>query len=234
MTHVGNIYSVFRQGAVLSKERVNQRQIVYQSIAEETVQDLRKRIFIRDLFTGDYRGLHSYVPFYFSTRPPMLYVNINSRGLWDQLVILEVNRYLLTTRGAVFTNGNASMQRLSRDFNEKVYIIPASTSTTCQRSYRPRSYGTSVLCSEFYADVAHLRLLDWGVIGLLPSSVSFDEDKRIRSAEALFPDQVLVKEIQCIAVPTSALAQQVKNIARSCHLEELGRRVVCKPDLFQT
>jgi hypothetical protein len=46
MVHFDNLQYIFHRRALLSKERVVQEAINYQSIAFETVQNLRDRIFI--------------------------------------------------------------------------------------------------------------------------------------------------------------------------------------------
>ncbi len=48
MVHIDNLPSIFLQGALLSKEMLSQKRINPHSIAYESVQDLRDRIFIKD------------------------------------------------------------------------------------------------------------------------------------------------------------------------------------------
>jgi hypothetical protein len=112
MVHVNNLCSIFHHGSLLSKEKLTQTGITYRSIAYETVQRLRDRVFIRDLFTQGFRGLHSYVPFYFTTNSPMFHVQ-RKNNLENQLAFLVINRNILTQPGALFTDGNATNQQLS-------------------------------------------------------------------------------------------------------------------------
>ncbi len=95
MVHVDNLPSIFHQGALLSKEILRQKAIAPRSIAYDSVQDLRDRIFIKDFSKKDYRSLHSYVPFYFATCPPMLYVQ-RKAGIHDQIIFFEVSRSIKT------------------------------------------------------------------------------------------------------------------------------------------
>lgn len=67
-----NLESILRKQAILSKEKVLSEKLEYTSIAEESVQKLRRRIYIRDSLEKRWRPVHSYVPFYFAKRTPML------------------------------------------------------------------------------------------------------------------------------------------------------------------
>jgi len=98
MVHFKNLQNVFLRRAILSKEMVMKEAIEYQSIAFEEVQSLRDRIFIWDFLKQRYRRLHSYVPFYFTTYTPMLYVQYG-RGIQKEIVIIEVSRSILMKSG---------------------------------------------------------------------------------------------------------------------------------------
>src|SRR5690349_15527342 len=75
MVHMENLRNIFLQGALLSQEMLRRQKIVPRSIANESVQDLRDRIFIWDFAEQRYRSLHRYVPFYFAIQTsPMLHV----------------------------------------------------------------------------------------------------------------------------------------------------------------
>jgi ssDNA thymidine ADP-ribosyltransferase, DarT len=67
MVHVNNIHNIFSQKALLSQKLLRQRKIDPQSIAINSVQGLRDRIFAWDFYEQRYRNLHSYVPFYLGT-----------------------------------------------------------------------------------------------------------------------------------------------------------------------
>src|SRR6266849_1302680 len=91
MVHFKNLQNIFLRRAILSKEMVKKEAIGYQSIASEEVQNLRDRIFVWDFALQRYRRLHSYVPFYFTGRTPMLHVQYR-QGIEQEIVIFEVSR----------------------------------------------------------------------------------------------------------------------------------------------
>jgi ssDNA thymidine ADP-ribosyltransferase DarT-like protein len=137
MVSINNLPSIFAQKAILSKQRLDQLKISCTSIANEEVQQLRSRIFVFDAEIQKYRSLHSYVPFYFAQHTPMLYIQYTN-GLQKDIVIFEVSRTILATQGVIFTNGNATIQQLSKIGAEKVGITPATTNKPfCQRTYKP-------------------------------------------------------------------------------------------------
>jgi len=136
MVHFDNLQNIFRRRALLSKQKVIQERIHYHSIANDEVQGFRDRIYIWDFSKEKYRSLHSYVPFYFATRPPMLH-NKYTEGVQDEIVIFGFSRSILTRQGVLFTNGNASNQQLSKFGKEKVGITPATLGTACIRKYHP-------------------------------------------------------------------------------------------------
>ncbi len=232
MVHFKNLQNVFLRRAILSKEMVMKEAIEYQSIAFEEVQSLRDRIFIWDFLKQRYRRLHSYVPFYFTTYTPMLYVQYG-RGIQKEIVIIEVSRSILRNQGVLFTDGNASNQQLSKFSGEKIGIKPATTSDSqCHREYRPggRPYGTNTNRSNFYADVIFLEHLNWDVIN--SRWFSGDEEKRIKHAEVLIPDLLPLGRVQEIYVSTRQTVQAVDAIIADSGL--IGRipSATYKPNLF--
>src|SRR5438876_1387338 len=165
MVHFNNLQSIFQRRALLSKERVIQEKINYQSIAFEEVQNLRDRIFVWDFSKKAFRSLHSYVPFYFATHTPMLFVQYKN-GIQNEIVIFEVSRSILKDQGVLFTDGNATNQQLSKYTKEVVEIVPATLMRdTCRRRYRPNGpNGANTNRTNFYNDVAFLDCLRWDVI----------------------------------------------------------------------
>src|SRR5437667_1983005 len=158
MVSINNLPSIFAQKAILSKQRLDQLKISCTSIANEEVQQLRSRIFVFDAEIQKYRSLHSYVPFYFAQHTPMLYIQ-HTNGLQKDIVIFEVSRTILTTQGVIFTNGNATIQQLSKIGAEKVGITPATTNKPfCQRTYKPDNtpLGTNTNRSDFYSNITFL------------------------------------------------------------------------------
>jgi hypothetical protein len=232
MVHIDNLCRIFQHGALFSKELLKQKGIIVpRSIAYETVQNLRDRIFIRDFSEQKYRNLHSYVPFYFVAHSPMLHVQ-HKAGIQDQIVFLEVSRFVLQEAGVLFTDGNATNQRLSKDGSEKVGIVPAIRDAPCRRTYRPTGpHGTNENLSNFYGTVALLDQLNWYRIngGRIES---WDEDKRVRSAEVLVPDSLPTSRIECIAVRTEEIVQQVRALLLACKIPPYVTPIISKPHLF--
>ncbi|MBV9616798.1 MAG: DUF4433 domain-containing protein [Ktedonobacteraceae bacterium] len=232
MTHFDNLPSIFMQGALLSKEILTRRNLYEHSIAYDSVQDLRDRISIWDSFEQHYRKLHSYVPFYFAKYPPMSYVQ-RTRGILDDIVFLVVGRSILNDRGVLFTDGNASMQQLSRTSGEKVGIMPATKDKLCSRRYIPGGpYGTNQNFSNFYSDVMFLETFDWEVINCVRRMEPFEEDKRMRSAEVLVPDRLSLSNIDHITVRTEKMARTVNTIAQEYGLAGFASFVTVDPSLF--
>lgn len=230
MVHFNNLESIFQRRALLSHARMRQEEIEYQSIAFESVQQLRERIFVWD-YKRELCKLHSYVPFYFAIRPPMLYVQ-QTHGVQDDVVILEVSRSILSEQGVLFTDGNASNQQLSNQSNEIVQIMPATVNSgPCNRLYLPDGpHGTNAHRSNFYADIAFLDRLRWDIINDLWSR---DPDKvQIRSAEVLLFDLVPLKHLQGIIVKTQGMVQTVNRLITKCRLEGRIPQAVWKPSFF--
>lgn len=236
MVHFDNLRNIFRRRALLSKEKVLQEKIHHHSIANDGVQGFRDRIYIWDFSRRKFRSLHSYVPFYFATLTPMLH-NKYTEGVQDSIVIFEVSRSVLKEEGVLFTDGNASKQRLSdpeKHIREVVRIIPAATSnTSCQRMYRPNGpYGTSLSCSDFYSDVAFLDRLDWDGINNKRHIESLEEYIRVRHAEVLVPDLLPLGRVAGIAVKTREIVQAVNALLEESGLAGRIPSALRKPTLF--
>ncbi len=209
MVHFDNLRNIFQRRALLSKQRVFQERIHYHSIANDEVQEFRNRIYIWDFSRQKYRSLHSFVPFYFATRPPMLH-NKYTEGVQDKIVIFEFNRSILTAQGVLFTNGNASNQQLSKFREEKVGITPATFGTECLRKYYPGGpYGTNANCTDFYSDLSFLDRLDWDCIYNKYRIDPPEEHIRVRHAEVLVPDILPLGQVRGIFVRTRDMVQAV-------------------------
>jgi ssDNA thymidine ADP-ribosyltransferase, DarT len=233
MVHLENLRNIFERRALLSKEKVLQEKIVYHSIANEEVQGFRDRIFIWDFSKQKFRSLHSYVPFYFAIRPPMLH-NKYTKGVQDKITIFEVSRSILRDRGVLFTNGNASNQQLSKYRDEKVGIVPATVfREECQREYRPNGpYRTGVNRSDFFSDVTFLERLDWDGINDIRYIESLEEYIRVRHAEVLVPDLLPLGRVEGIVVKTRDMVQAVNALIDECGLTGRLPSAVCKPGLY--
>jgi hypothetical protein len=232
MVSIHNLPSIFTQKAILSKQRLDQMQIFRISIANEEVQQLRSRIFVFDAGAQTYRSLHSYVPLYFAKHTPMLHVQYTN-GLQENIVIFEVSRAILTIQGVIFTDGNATLQQLSKMGTEKVGIIPATVDKPfCQRTYKPdnRPLGTNTNRSDFYSDVTFLHRLNWNIIN--DKDYNRDERKRIGHAEALIPDYVPLSKIEAISVSTLHTEQRVNMMIQSHGLQNDLPAARYKSELF--
>ncbi len=232
MVHFANLPQIFQRRAILSKEKVIQEGISYQSIAYANVQSLRDRIFIWAFFERRFRSLHSYVPFYFATHTPMLYVQYRN-GIQGEIVIFEVDRSILRDQGIIFTDGNASNQQLSRFTGETVEIIPATISrNSCRRRYQPRGRpgGTNPNRSDFYADIMFLDRLNWNIIN--GRNFTEDEEKRIKHAEVLIPDLLPLEKVQGVYVCTREKMQAINGLIAEYGLAGRIPFAVFKPGLF--
>jgi len=217
MVHFDNLRNIFQRRAILSKQKVLQEEIRYHSIANDEVQSFRGRIFVWDFSKQKFRSLHSYVPFYFATRSPMLH-NKYTEGVQDSIVIFEFSRSILTAKGVLFTNGNASNQQLSKFREEKVGIFPATFGTECLRKYYPGGpYGTNANRTDFYSDLSFLDRLDWDCINNKYRIDPPEEHIRVRHAEVLVPDIPPMGQVRGIFVRTQDMVQAVNAL-----IEESG------------
>ena len=233
MVHIANLSNIFQRQALLSQEIQRREGIVPRSIAYNSVQNKRRRIFIRDGHTDKYRSLHSYVPFYFSTHPPMLYVQHNA-GRSGELVIFKVARSMLSNQGVVFTDGNATNQQLSQNGTESVYITPAANfGDSCIRKYHPDGpRGTNSCTSNFYCDIQFLNNFDWRGINDERYIEDWEESKRVRSAEVLVPDKVPIMKIRGIAVGAAKMREVVNSVIYKCGVMNFVPQATYEPTLF--
>ncbi len=231
MVHVDNLCSIIRHGYLLSKVKLSHINMPYHSIAYDSVQNLRDRVFIKDLATNRFHKLHSYVPFYFTTNSSMFHVQ-KKRGLLDQIVFLAISRNILTVPEILFTDGNAALQQLSRHGTEKVGITPATLSTSCIREYRPDGpYGTNQRFSNIYSEASQLPLLNWyGINGGYIED--WEESKCVRSSEVLIPDKLSIDKIQYIAVRSVNTVNDIRTLLKQCSLAQQIPDVKARPDLF--
>ncbi|MBA6390485.1 DUF4433 domain-containing protein [Colwellia sp. BRX10-3] len=97
MTHISNLEGILANG-LLSHNNPYQKV----DISNEAVN--RRRSSREPIYN---KSLHDYVPFYFNPRNAMLYRNQQcfSNGL---IIVLGFNTKIISTPGAVFTNGNAA------------------------------------------------------------------------------------------------------------------------------
>lgn len=232
MIHFNNLHNILERRALLSKENVILEAIAYRSIAFEDVQNLRDRIFVWDFPKQIFRSLHSYVPFYFATHTPMLYVQYRN-GIQNEIAIFEVNRSILKQSGALFTDGNASNQQLSKHSSEIVEIVPATIRrNTCRRRYQPGGpLGSNPNHTDFYSDTSFLDRLNWDILNDKWWHMD-DERKRIKHAEVLVPDIVPLSWLTGITVSTPEMVRSVNILISKCGLTGRIPPATCKPEMF--
>jgi len=98
MTHRSNLSNIFKYG-LLSHEEAHNGKLI-RDISDNQVNDRRKR---NDPLYS--RSLHSYVPFYFNPKNPMLF---RRKSEQNEIVILAVNTDVLNRGEVLFSNGNAA------------------------------------------------------------------------------------------------------------------------------
>lgn len=231
MVHFDNLTNIFRRRALLSKLKVLEEEINLRSIAFEDVQSLRDRVYVRCISERRNRPLHSYVPFYFATLTPMLYVQYMN-DMQDKIIFFGVSRAILKDQGVLFTDGNASNQQLAKYSSEKVLITPATSSNpSCSRKYSTGiPHGTNANCSNFYSDPQFLVNLNWDIIN--NRWFNEDEKKRIKHAEVLIPDVVPLGRVQSIYTRTQEMVQAVNVIIEECDLTGRIPTAIAKPELY--
>jgi len=94
MTHIDNLPSILKYGLQAHGNVFQKRDI--------SNRDVNSRRSRREPVYG--KRIHDYVPFYFSPRNPMLYVQDNK----DDIVILTFPASMMYEDGMIFTDGNAS------------------------------------------------------------------------------------------------------------------------------
>ena len=232
MVHFDTLRNIFLRQAILSKEKVFQEGLSYQSIANDEVQNLRDRVFVYDWATRTFKSLHHYVPFYFATHTPMLYRQFRD-GIQDYIVLLEVNRTVLNERYVLFTDGNASNQQLSADGVEKVRIMPMMTEKdSCRRRYLPDGpLGKNINRSTVYGSKGLLDKLDWNNINERQWG-NDAEKKRIKHAEVLVPEILSIARIENIYVKKYRTMWDVNALIGESKLKGHIPFATCKPELF--
>lgn len=95
MTHIDNLPSILQHGLL---PHGNRHQI--KDISDCDVNNRRARP--EPVY---HQPIHSYVPFYFNPRNPMLYYR---KDMQDDIVILVLKRELMLSKKCLFTDGNAS------------------------------------------------------------------------------------------------------------------------------
>lgn len=230
MVHLSNLESILHQRAFLSRDKVQAADIKYNSIAEDSVQRLRNRVYIWNFLERQWRPIHSYVPFYFAKLTPMLF---RRKDIQHNLIFFEVGRSILKDSGVVFSDGNVTNQQLAQAGMQRVFIVPATAKNPfCKRWYSSGNpSGTNSSCSDVYADPMFLQNLNWTVI----NDRWFNNDlekRRIKHAEVLVPDIVPLSKIEGISAWSQEKANEVNALIRQHRLERQLPKAIWKPDFY--
>ncbi len=105
MTHIDNISSIMNNGLLAHGNPYQAK-----DISDNQVNSRRSRV---EPVYG--RAIHSYVPFYFNPKNAMLY---RRKEMQNEIVILVFGGELISSFGAIFTDGNASSDD-TRFFNNR-------------------------------------------------------------------------------------------------------------------
>jgi hypothetical protein len=100
MTHIDNLANILEHGLLAHDNPYKQK-----DISDCDVNSRRSRA--EPIY---HKSIHSYVPFYFDPKNPMLYVR---RGMQKDIVMLVLRKELITQDGVLFTDGNASVASTS-------------------------------------------------------------------------------------------------------------------------
>ncbi|HEC91649.1 MAG TPA: DUF4433 domain-containing protein [Candidatus Atribacteria bacterium] len=195
ITHINNLGSILERG-IYSRNKIIELNIPFYRIDYERVQSTR----IRNIKKKYGFHIHDYVPLFFSTHAPMLYVICNPKngrkfkGLdpegkvisvsRNDIAILKIDRKILVVNGARFSNKNCACNDV-----------------------------------ELYSDVSDLPKLNWLDICRksppIPKYCSSPKREYIlrmwklnKAAEILVPDIVPLKFIRRVVV----VNQKIKNI----------------------
>ncbi len=111
ITHIANLSTICSKGLLPHGNPYQKK-----DISDTDVNNRRSR---KEPVYG--RTIHSYVPFYFNPKNPMLYVR---KHLSNEIVILQLSKELLRTSGTLFTDGNASSDgtHFYKDLRELKYL----------------------------------------------------------------------------------------------------------------
>jgi len=174
MTHIGNLDEILAKGALSSTARLQAADARYNNIAYSSIQAQRAA---RQVPCGPGGCLHDYVPFYFTTRSPMLYTihrgNVPCEGGQGALVHLVSTAQKVAEAGLgfAFTDGHGIM-----------------------------TY------SSFFDDLGRLGEVDWDVVGSRQWADTLEDGdrKRRKQAEFLVRDAFPVTLLSGLAVQSAA------------------------------
>jgi len=98
ITHINNLDSILHIG-ILSRNEVEQQGLKYERIDWESVQNFRK---------GHIKNIHDFVPLFFATHTPMLYVTCHDGDLQNDIAIIKIDIGILENRDVSFSDKNCA------------------------------------------------------------------------------------------------------------------------------
>lgn len=106
ITHLNNLPGILNAGGLKANNGIDPRS--YTNISHRHIQNRRAKISIP---CGPRGSLHHYVPFFFSSRPPMLY-SLYKRQLQQDIIyiVTSVQKIRQNNHPFVFSDGHATMQ----------------------------------------------------------------------------------------------------------------------------
>ncbi|WP_286859407.1 MULTISPECIES: DUF4433 domain-containing protein [Sphingobacterium] len=110
-THIDNLESILKNGLICT----NQKQalgIAHYNIANKSIQTRRSTMEIICEDEKSYGYVHDYVPFYFSTRTPMLLSLINQKKVdQPEIIYFGIKTELIRTKELIFSDASANTQQ---------------------------------------------------------------------------------------------------------------------------
>lgn len=185
---INNLQSILNEGAILSYNTKEQKNIVHVNIAYQNIQDWRDKKEIDKTLDGTPITLHDCVPFYFCPRSPMLYLiyrnnteNYNYHGGQENIIHIVLSTDIVVENNLEFqfTDGH-----------------------------------TRVEITEFYTNICDLSKLDWGVIdgNYWFDNKQYPDRKRRKQAEFLVYNTSPILAIIGIGVYNNAMLNKAIDI----------------------
>lgn len=183
ITHIDNLLGILQTGCLYCQLLLNQAGFKPVSIAFPSIQNRRA---ITTVPHSPGSVIHSYVPFYFAPRSPMLYdIHKNNLEYYDggQIPIVylvsSVTQMQNTNHSFIFTDGRAT-----------------------------------VAFTRFFTDLTDLNHIDWPLMkkAYWHDTMSDPDRKRRRQAEFLVHNQVTLSAFIGIGVMNEHIKQQVEDL----------------------
>lgn len=107
-THLDNLESIILNGLLCTNKK-NELGIGHYNIANHSIQQRRAQMEVICEDGQHYGCVHDYVPFYFSTRTPMLLSLINQKKIdQPEIIYFGLKTELISERNLIFSDGSAN------------------------------------------------------------------------------------------------------------------------------